>query len=63
MAELDDNEYRRVRVEKRDRLREAGVNPYPESFDGHPNPHGYKVMAESLWESLQPNSAGHESGS
>ena len=27
------NEYRRVRISKLDRLREAGVNPYPERFE------------------------------
>jgi lysyl-tRNA synthetase, class II len=33
MADSQDNEYRRVRVEKLDRLRDAGVNPYPERFE------------------------------
>ncbi|MCA9320210.1 MAG: lysine--tRNA ligase [Planctomycetes bacterium] len=33
MAEAEGNEYRRVRVEKLDRLREAGLNPYPERFE------------------------------
>ncbi|MEZ6195046.1 MAG: lysine--tRNA ligase [Planctomycetota bacterium] len=34
MSEVQDgNEYRQVRIEKLDRLREMGVNPYPERFE------------------------------
>ena len=33
MAEASENEYRRVRVEKLGRVREADINPYPERFE------------------------------
>ncbi len=33
MAEQTDNEYRRVRISKLERIREAGQNPYPERFE------------------------------
>lgn len=33
MSDPEDNEYRRVRIEKMEKLRAEGVNPYPERFE------------------------------
>jgi hypothetical protein len=30
----------------------AGKSPYPESFDGHPNSQGHKVIAAAVWSAL-----------